>query len=58
MTMHKALPPRDAAKKQYKSRHDWVDKVTDSMRQEKKEEEYLLALKLALMHRYNDSKTT
>ena len=44
MTMHKALHPRD--------------NVADYMCQEEKEEEDLPALKTALMHRYNDSKTT
>ena len=32
--------------------------LTDSMYQEKREEEDLPASKTALMHRYNDSKTT
>ena len=32
--------------------------LTDYMCQEKREEEDLLALKIALTHRYNDSKTT
>ena len=32
--------------------------LTDHMRQEKKEEEDLQALKTALTQRYNDSKTT
>ena len=32
--------------------------LTAYMSQEKKEEEDLPALKLALLHRYNDSKTT
>ena len=42
MTMHKALHPRDNV---------------DIMFQEKREEEDLPALKTALTHRYNDSKT-
>ena len=45
MTTHKALRPRDD-----------VDRL--NMYQEKREEEDLLASKITLTHRYNDSKTT
>ena len=44
MTMHKALHPRDDVDRRYVSK--------------KREEEDLPALKTALTHRYNDSKTT
>ena len=43
MTIHKVLNPRDDV---------------DYMYQEKKEEEDLPALKTALMHQYNNLKTT
>ena len=43
MTKHKVLHPERT--------------LTDYMYQEKREEEYLPALKTALMHRYNDTKT-
>ena len=45
MTMHKALHPRDDVDRLY-------------IYQKKKEEEDLSALKTALTHRYNDSRTT
>ena len=44
MTMHKALHPGDDVDRLYVS--------------SKEEEEDFTALKIALMHRYNDSKTT
>ena len=45
MIMHKALHPAEM-------------KLTDYMCQKEKEEEDLPALKTALTHRYNNSKTT